>query len=311
MGSCGLQVEEAGERARLSIYFAAGPELDMGVVMREIERHLSALDLVPPPMTSEAVAVRDWDAEWRRFFRPVWATPRIVIHPSWIPVATEGDQIAVTIDPKMAFGTGGHESTQLCLQAMECHVRVDMRCMDLGAGSGILSIAAVRLGAGSVLAVDIDAVAVDNARQNIDRNGIAPERIENINIKGKVVVRLDDGEVRSSSLKQYREWARPACLYCLDYGAENADIGAGGIGMDDWTMTVVRTDAGHEALQAAIDDGKIETRPLDVEPKGEFLAKKLSSVNIIRLKFFCLCKLLNGSIKISNCLLYTSPSPRD
>ena len=113
LGSCGLQVQEAGERARLSIYFAAGPELDMGVVMREIERHLFALDLVPPPMASEAVAVRDWEAEWRRFFRPVWATPRIVIHPSWTPVVTQGDQIAVTIDPKMAFGTGGHESTQL------------------------------------------------------------------------------------------------------------------------------------------------------------------------------------------------------
>ena len=178
LGSCGLQVEEAGERARLSIYFVAGPELDMAVVMREFERHLAALDLVPPPMAAEEVVVRDWEAEWRRFFRPVWATPRIVIHPSWIPVATEGDQVAVTIDPQMAFGTGGHESTQLCLQAMECHVRVGMRCLDLGAGSGILSIAAVRLGAGSVLAVDTDAVAVDNARENIDRNGIAPERIE-------------------------------------------------------------------------------------------------------------------------------------
>jgi coenzyme F420 hydrogenase subunit beta len=105
---------------------------------------------------------------------------------------------------------------------------------------------------------------------------VAPERIDNINIKGKVVVRLDDGEVRTTSLKRYREWARPACLYCLDYGAENADIGAGGIGLDNWTMTVIRTDAGHEAFQAAIDDGVIETRPLEDEPKGEFLAKKLS-----------------------------------
>ena len=178
LGSCGLQVQEAGDRARLSIYFAAGPELDMAVVMREIERHLSALDLVPPPMASEAVAVRDWEAEWRRFFRPVWATPRIVIHPSWIPVATEGDQIAVTIDPKMAFGTGGHESTQLCLQAIERHVPKGSSCLDLGTGSGILSIAAVRLGAGSVLAIDIDAAAVDNARENVKHNGISPDKIE-------------------------------------------------------------------------------------------------------------------------------------
>ncbi len=106
---------------------------------------------------------------------------------------------------------------------------------------------------------------------------VAPERIDNINIKGKVIVRLDDGEILTTSLKRYREWARPACLYCLDYGAENADIGAGGIGLDDWTMTVIRTDAGHEAFQAAIDDGVIETRPLEDEPKGEFLAKTLSA----------------------------------
>jgi coenzyme F420 hydrogenase subunit beta len=106
---------------------------------------------------------------------------------------------------------------------------------------------------------------------------VKPEEIENINIKGKVVVRLDGGEIINASLKQYGQWARPACLYCLDYGAENADIGAGGIGMDDWTMTVIRTDAGHEAFQAAIDDGVIETRPLEDEPKGDFLAKKLSA----------------------------------
>lgn len=178
LGSCGLQVEEVGEMAQLSIYFAAGSGLDMAVVIREFECHLSALGLVPPPMVSDEVAARDWETEWRRFFRPIWATPRIVIHPSWIPVAIEGDQLAVTIDPKMAFGTGGHESTQLCLQAMERCVRVGMRCLDLGAGSGILSIAAVRLGAESVLAVDTDSVAVDNARENIGRNGIAPNRIE-------------------------------------------------------------------------------------------------------------------------------------
>ena len=106
---------------------------------------------------------------------------------------------------------------------------------------------------------------------------VEPERIENINIKGKVLIRLDDGEILNTSLKKYREWARPACLYCLDYSTENADIGAGGIGLDDWTYTLVRTEAGHRALQAAIDDGWLETRPLDDEPRGEFLLNRLSA----------------------------------
>jgi len=107
--------------------------------------------------------------------------------------------------------------------------------------------------------------------------GVAAERIENINIKGKVVVRLDDGEIINASLKQYRRWARPACLYCLDYSAEHADIGVGGIGLDGWTYTLVRTETGHRAFQAVVEAGWIETRPLGDEPRGEFLMKKLSA----------------------------------
>lgn len=106
---------------------------------------------------------------------------------------------------------------------------------------------------------------------------VEPHRIDNINIKGKVVIRLDDGEIRTSSLRKYREWARPACLYCLDYSGEHADIGAGGIGIDGWTYTLIRTEAGHRAFQAAVDDGWLETRPLEDEPRGEFLLNKLST----------------------------------
>ena len=107
---------------------------------------------------------------------------------------------------------------------------------------------------------------------------IDSKRIDNINIKGKVVVRLDDphGEVLTIPLKKYREFARPACLYCTDYSGEIADIGVGGIGIDGWTCPGVRTDAGHEALQAAIDDGWLETRPIEDEPKGYTLMQKLS-----------------------------------
>ena len=121
---------------------------------------------------------RDWEAEWRRFFAPVWATERIVVHPSWIPVELAEGQIAVHIDPKMAFGTGGHESTQLCLQALEHYLRPGARCLDLGTGSGILSIAAALLGAGSVLAVDIDEKAVANARENLAHNRIDSGQVE-------------------------------------------------------------------------------------------------------------------------------------
>jgi coenzyme F420 hydrogenase subunit beta len=106
---------------------------------------------------------------------------------------------------------------------------------------------------------------------------VDPLRIENINIKGKVVVRLDDGTIKSSSLKQYRTWARPACLYCLDYGVETADIAFGGIGLDNWTLTLVRTERGHEAYQEALAAGVIEDRPLADEERGMSLMRRLST----------------------------------
>ncbi len=117
--------------------------------------------------------------------------------------------------------------------------------------------------------------------ESLDRLGemidVAPARIENINIKGKVVVRLDDGEIRTASLKRYRDFARPACLYCVDYSAEHADLACGGIGLDGWTFTLVRTEAGHAALHSALADGLLETRPLDDEPRGPTLLRKLSA----------------------------------
>ena len=177
LGSCGLQAEEAGERTRLSAYFAAEPTCDLAGIQRELTNRLVALGLVSS-IDTECVEERDWEVEWRRFFAPVWATERIVVHPSWIPVELAEGQIAVSIDPKMAFGTGGHESTQLCLQALESCLRPGMRCLDLGTGSGVLSIAAALLGAGSVLAVDIDEKAVANARENLAHNCIGSERVE-------------------------------------------------------------------------------------------------------------------------------------
>jgi coenzyme F420 hydrogenase subunit beta len=78
-------------------------------------------------------------------------------------------------------------------------------------------------------------------------------------------------------LKKYREFARPACLYCTDYAAETADIGTGGIGIDGWTCTWIRTEAGHEALQAAIADGVLETRPIEDELKGITLMQRIAA----------------------------------
>jgi len=107
--------------------------------------------------------------------------------------------------------------------------------------------------------------------------GVAPARIARVNIKGKVVVELADGTELVAPLERYREFARPACLYCRDYSAEHADVAMGGIGLDGWTIVVVRTEAGHRFVKVAIDDGWLETRPVADGPKGEKLLRKLSA----------------------------------
>ncbi|MDP6605247.1 MAG: Coenzyme F420 hydrogenase/dehydrogenase, beta subunit C-terminal domain [Dehalococcoidia bacterium] len=109
-----------------------------------------------------------------------------------------------------------------------------------------------------------------------DRFGVTRQEIRRINIKGKVVVDITDGRTESMSLKKFRGFARPACHYCKDYGADQSDIAVGGLGLDDWSYVVVRTEAGHEAFQRLLDNGAVETRPVSDAPKSRPLLIRLS-----------------------------------
>lgn len=108
--------------------------------------------------------------------------------------------------------------------------------------------------------------------------GVDPRDIVNVNVKGKVIIRLRDGREEIMPLKDFHPYARPACLYCLDYAAEHSDIGVGGIGLSGWTFVAVRTDAGHKVFQAALDDGCFEIMPIESVPRSKSLLIKLSEV---------------------------------
>jgi ribosomal protein L11 methyltransferase len=112
----------------------------------------------------------DWGSAWKKFFKPLRVGNRLVIKPSWEPFEARPDDIIIEIDPGMAFGTGLHASTRLCLRLLEQHIRPGDTVLDVGVGSGILSIAAARLGAAYVQGVDVDPDAVDIARENIRLN---------------------------------------------------------------------------------------------------------------------------------------------
>ena len=109
-----------------------------------------------------------------------------------------------------------------------------------------------------------------------DDLGVSKRDVTNINIKGRLEIKLRDGREESRSLKAFGKYARPACLYCMDYAADNADIGLGGIGLNGWTFTVIRTEAGHQAWQALLKSGWVEIKELSEMPKSKELLSRLS-----------------------------------
>ena len=109
-----------------------------------------------------------------------------------------------------------------------------------------------------------------------DDLGVSKRDVTNINIKGRLEIKLRDGREETRSLKAFGKYARPACLYCMDYAADNADIGLGGIGLNGWTFTVIRTETGHRAWQALLEAGWVETKELSEMPKSKDLLSRLS-----------------------------------
>ncbi|MPZ98262.1 MAG: methyltransferase domain-containing protein [Dehalococcoidia bacterium] len=142
---------------------------------RALRARLTALPLTAPlpPLHYAEVAPEDWAEEWKRFYSVQHIGKRIVVRPSWERYQPAPGEVVVELDPGTAFGTGQHETTRLCLAAIERHLRPGVEVLDIGAGSGILAVAAAKLGAARVRAIDIDGSTVEVARENAARNGVA------------------------------------------------------------------------------------------------------------------------------------------
>ena len=147
---------------------------------QKLEESLYYLGRIQPlPAASyKEIADQNWMESWKQHYKPILIGQRLVILPAWMD-SPQPDRIAIKIDPGMAFGTGTHPTTQLCLELMEKELatRRPSPVIDVGCGSGILSIAAIKLGTGSALGVDIDPGSIENARQNADANSIGDELI--------------------------------------------------------------------------------------------------------------------------------------
>lgn len=133
----------------------------------------------------------DWATAWKKYYHPVKISNRFTIVPTWEEYEKESsDELIIELDPGMAFGTGTHPTTVLCIQAIERYVKENDEIIDVGTGSGVLSIAAALLGAKDVLALDLDQVAVESARSNMELN------------KVQSIVTVDQGNLLKGVTKQ-------------------------------------------------------------------------------------------------------------
>jgi ribosomal protein L11 methyltransferase len=169
--------------------------LDLAAVTEHLERMLSeALGGAALDVRTGWQPHEDWADMWRRGLAPRRVSERIIVTPSWHPVEAGESDLVIVLDPGMAFGTAEHATTRGCLRLLERAVRRGDRVADVGAGSGIQAIAAARLGATDVLAVEGDPWAVDAARENVRGNGVED------------VVRVSEAWVEASELPRLIGW---------------------------------------------------------------------------------------------------------
>ena len=160
-------------------FYASDDDEGYGLVAR-VRVALAALkaehpDYAPFLMTMNRVADADWENNWKQFYKPMEIGQRLIVVPEWEKANTHG-RIPLILNPGLTFGTGSHATTRLCLTALEKHIRGGEKVLDLGCGSGILSIAALLLGADRAFACDIDEKCVDVAYENAALNGIGKDR---------------------------------------------------------------------------------------------------------------------------------------
>ena len=170
----GVSTELAGNgQVLLRTYITKGSRqrmarIDVGV------RLVGSIEPIGDLIVRELPEDEDWMNSWKSHFKILRIGQHLVIKPTWLELESDTgpDDIVIELDPGIAFGTGYHPTTATCLEAMEQHITPDMTVLDLGSGSGILTIAAIKLGAEQVIALDIDGQAVSAARRNFRRLGI-------------------------------------------------------------------------------------------------------------------------------------------
>ncbi|MBQ3203273.1 MAG: 50S ribosomal protein L11 methyltransferase [Clostridia bacterium] len=167
----------AKERDTALIHLYISPEENPAEAIAFLRERYTAVG-IDHAVDANNVREEDWANNWKKYFKPLPVGEKILICPSWETAENPDNRAVLSIDPGMAFGTGGHDTTRLVLETLEKYVTDGVDFLDVGCGSGILSIAACLLGAGRALGIDIDALAVKTAIENGELNGLTAPKYE-------------------------------------------------------------------------------------------------------------------------------------
>lgn len=177
----GLQEELTSGEPSVTVYVpenAQGAEQMTAVrsLLEQLKNSADAALYGSLKMTAKGIREEDWANNWKQYFKPLPVGDRLWITPTWVDAPVPAGRTALHIDPGSSFGTGQHDTTKLCLGLLESVVKSGARVLDIGCGSGILSIGAMLLGAGEAWAIDIEQNAAEAAAENAARNGIPAEQ---------------------------------------------------------------------------------------------------------------------------------------
>ncbi|NFT91321.1 50S ribosomal protein L11 methyltransferase [Clostridium botulinum] len=168
-------LEHKGEFAVVKAYFSGYDDLEKIVsITKEKVKEIQemGIDIGKGIVECDKIKEEDWANNWKKYYKPSNITDRIVVKPMWEEYSPKNEELVIELDPGMAFGTGTHETTRMCVKALEKYVEHDSTVFDVGCGSGILAIAAAKLGAKLALGVDLDPVAVESAKENVGLNDL-------------------------------------------------------------------------------------------------------------------------------------------
>ena len=209
------------DRSKALIHIYISPEESPAEAVAFLRERYTA-EGIENEISLDSCVEEDWINNWKQYFKPIPVGEKLLIRPTWEEVQDSSGRIVLDLDPGLAFGTGTHETTRLCMELLEKYVQPGMDVLDVGCGSGILSVAALLLGAEKAVGVDIDELAVKTANENAEINrvterftGICGNLTDKVTGKYDIVVANIVADVIIMLTKDVEQFMKPDTVYLM------------------------------------------------------------------------------------------------